>query len=545
MGKPLLYVELTNLWKFQVFTHILDCLLTSCFVFSLTNYAEEKTVVRLIHTPSTVVSYDSGANSGVNTPLTVASYESDEEENEYTAPNMVKEFSLKCRVNNNYVSNAAELEHFSVGFLMACKDNNVSLVKILADTIGIDLIDTQDREGNTALIYACKMGNYDVAQVLLSYGANVHLKNGQNCDALMCACEKVNNDHIVELLLTNGACVNTTNSCELTPLCMACKVGAGKTVELLLKYGAIVDQPHGNGCSPLFLSCINGDIKIVTDLLSYGALVNRINVHGYSALLFACEHGHSHIVKLLIENGADLNVQNSYGMSGLILAIQHFFYSIVDQLLGSGCDVNIIDRSGKTALIYAVMSKNKSLISVLLDHQADMTHADVDGNTALHFACRTGSDQLVSLLLHANISVIEGINCYGNSSFMVACEFGCINVCKLLIYHNVDTTVQNFDGDTWSEVYGSGLDGRSCSLDCLNLTSHIRLLQECIRQQNNWIRRKNFVILLVRLGYIRSKREQIQLDLTTVLTKAVRGETSSLEKLLYNKTLVHLIISYI
>ncbi len=489
------------------------------------------------------MSCESGANSGVNTPLTEASYESDEEENGYAAPNIAKEFSLKCNVNNNYVNNAAELEHFSVGFLMACKDNNVSLVKILADTMGIDLINMQNREGNSGLIYASKMGNYDVVQVLLSHGANVHLKNAQMYDALMCACETVNNDHIVELLLNAGAYVNTINACKLTPLSMACKVGAAKTVKLLLRHGAVVDQPHDNGCSPLFLSCINGDIEIVTDLLIHGACVNRINVHGYSALLFACEHGHAHIVKLLIQYGADVNIQNSYGMSGLIFATQHLFYSIVDILLGSGCDVNIHDKSGKTALIYAVMSKNKTLISVLLAHQVDMTHADIDGNTALHFACRTGSVKLVSMLLNANSSALESINCCGNSCFMIACEFAYISVCKALIYHNVDPSIQNYDGDTWCEVYGSGLNERSFSFNFL--TDHVRLLQDCIRHQSNWMRRKSFVMLLVRLGYIRNKREQVQLDLTTVLNKAVRGETSSLEKLLYNKTLVCLITSYI
>jgi ankyrin repeat protein len=203
-------------------------------------------------------------------------------------------------VNNHYTNSIAELEHFSIGFLMACKDNNVSLVKILADTMGVQLINMQDAEGYSGLIYSCKMGNIEVVDVLLSHGANVHLKNRYSYDALMYACELENNERIVELLLSAGANVNVFNSCKMTPLCIACKIGAAKTVKLLLKHGAVVDHPHDNGYSPLFLSCINGNNDIISDLLIYGANVNRVNAHGYRYATLTHSLNQSLTVSLLV-----------------------------------------------------------------------------------------------------------------------------------------------------------------------------------------------------------------------------------------------------
>jgi ankyrin repeat protein len=258
-------------------------------------------------------------------------------------------------------------------------------------------------------------------------------------------------------------------------------------------------------------------------------------------LLFACERGHTPVVILLIQNGADINVQNSFGISGLMFANQHMFYSIVDILLCAGCDVNSCDNSGKTALMYAVRNNNRLLISALLRHHADVNIADIDGNTAFHFACSTGSVKLVNLLITADNSNLDSVNCQGNSCFMVACEFANMSVSKLLVSHNINSSMQNVVGETWSDIYGSGLCKHSFALNFI--VGHISTLHDTIRLQSNWVRRKEFVMLIAQLGYI--LRDQKQLDLDTVLSKAVRQETSFLDKLLCNRSLVRLIMSYI
>lgn len=53
-----------------------------------------------------------------------------------------------------------------------------------------ELVNTVTDDGRTALMFACRKGKYDVAEMLMAGGAEVNTKDPHGVTALMCACDK-------------------------------------------------------------------------------------------------------------------------------------------------------------------------------------------------------------------------------------------------------------------------------------------------------------------------------------------------------------------
>lgn len=86
-----------------------------------------------------------------------------------------------------------------------------------------DLVNTKDRDGYTALHKAAYSDHFDLAFVLLKYGADVNARTNMLWTPLHSAC-KWNNPKIVALLLQNGADINARSEGDQTPLHIACTV---------------------------------------------------------------------------------------------------------------------------------------------------------------------------------------------------------------------------------------------------------------------------------------------------------------------------------
>ena len=72
------------------------------------------------------------------------------------------------------------------------------------------IINMEDGNGNTPLMYAAENGNKDIVKLLIDKGANVNKQDKNGKTPLMYAVVKGNKD-IVKLLIENGAIVNKQN----------------------------------------------------------------------------------------------------------------------------------------------------------------------------------------------------------------------------------------------------------------------------------------------------------------------------------------------
>ncbi|TXJ57083.1 ankyrin repeat domain-containing protein [Brachyspira aalborgi] len=72
-------------------------------------------------------------------------------------------------------------------FLKAAEDGYFKKIKSIIDKeVNIkNLIETKDKENNTALILASKFGYIEVVKILIENGANINAKNNDNSTALI------------------------------------------------------------------------------------------------------------------------------------------------------------------------------------------------------------------------------------------------------------------------------------------------------------------------------------------------------------------------
>lgn len=95
-------------------------------------------------------------------------------------------------------------------------------------------IDTVNRQGNTPLMVASKIGNLRIMDILLAHKPSMNLQNKKGSTALMIAA-RTGQFHVVKKLVTNGADVSMQNEDGNTALTLASKFGHDQIVTYLQK----------------------------------------------------------------------------------------------------------------------------------------------------------------------------------------------------------------------------------------------------------------------------------------------------------------------
>jgi len=119
------------------------------------------------------------------------------------------------------------------------------------------LPDMVDEKGWTALMMAALHGHPTMVELLLSYGADVNLRNSTGGTALMMAAIQGRND-ILQRLLDKGARVNLQDTKGWTALMYAARNGHTPTVQILLSSGAEVDLKNTEGQTALLYATARG-----------------------------------------------------------------------------------------------------------------------------------------------------------------------------------------------------------------------------------------------------------------------------------------------
>ena len=203
----------------------------------------------------------------------------------------------------------------------------------------------------------------------------------------------------VELLLRNGAEVNTRDSIGRTSLYYASEEGHADIVELLLSNGADVDIKTDYLNTPLYVASDRGHTDVVMILIRYKADVRAICNWGWTGLHTAAGYGHIDTVILLLNNGADIDSTGSSSSSTTPLHHASYFNrpNMVQYLLNNGADPNAKDNELRTPLNHVLKSyMNNSpieIVKLLLEDGADPNIKDL----ALY---KTTYPDIIGLLKH-------------------------------------------------------------------------------------------------------------------------------------------------
>ncbi|XP_072267162.1 transient receptor potential cation channel subfamily A member 1 isoform X2 [Pyxicephalus adspersus] len=391
-------------------------------------------------------------------------------------------------------------------------------------------IDLKQNDNATALHFAATQGATEIVTFMVSSYTGekdiVNLPDGNNETPLHKSCLF---DHVdlAEYLVSMGANIDSVDNEFRTPLLLATSCSAWKVVNLLLEKGAdikLVDnygrnflhltvlQPGGlkninaeilqredikllvsnedvDGCTPLHYACRHGVPNSVSNLMGLNVSLYSKSKDKRSALHFAACYGRYNTCDRLLRFAPDarlLNEGDEKGMTPLHLAAQNGHDRIVFLLLKKGA-LMLCDYRGWTALHYAAYGGFTRTIKTLLDTSISlMDKPDKEKNTALHLAAKEGHAKAVALLLESGAAITLNVN---EASF----------VHEAIRSGHKDVVYASIQSERWEEVLVTYSDASNYKCPISEMVYHLpesfkNLLDRCMTESPGDKKSPNFFI---------------------------------------------------
>lgn len=261
----------------------------------------------------------------------------------------------------------------SAQFEQAIRLNDLATLRKLVRQYGVN---SQDKAGNTPLLYAAGFGSPKAVELLLQSGAHPNHRNAAGATALMWGAGSLAK---VKALCAHGAGVNMKSKFGRTPLMLAAeRVSATDSLSFLLARGAKVNAYDSGGDGPLTYACSNDAFANAKILVDKGANVNKVDKAGITPLIagVGIDYDSAPLAELLLSHGANPNkvtkpvsskVLNGPIMIGRQTALQLAAGASGDAtelVLRAGAKVSTLDVRKGNALTFAVAVDHPDLKAI-------------------------------------------------------------------------------------------------------------------------------------------------------------------------------------
>ena len=292
----------------------------------------------------------------------------------------------------------------------------------------------------STLYWAARGGLIGVVQLLLNNGAKVNTQGGRYGNALQAAAAE-GHEEVVEKLLKANASVNALGGRYGNALQAAAENGYDKVVEQLLKACANVNAQGGFHGNALQAAAAKGYERVVEQLLNANANVNAQGGYYGNALQAAAEGGYKRVVEQLLNANANVNAQDgSYG-NALQAAAAGGYERVVEQLLKASANVNAQGGSYGNALQAAAAGGHDKVVEQLLNANANVNAQGGSYSNALQAAAAEGHEEVIEQLLKANANVNAQGGFY-NDALQAAARNGYERVIEQLLNANANVNAQ-------------------------------------------------------------------------------------------------------
>ncbi|MBN2211895.1 MAG: ankyrin repeat domain-containing protein [Sedimentisphaerales bacterium] len=292
----------------------------------------------------------------------------------------------------------------------------------------------------SALFFAIKSGQSDIAKALLAVGADP--TRDMDRGKLLCYAACQGYADLIPLLIQKGLAPNVESQRMFERPVMALGLAKDtKTAQALLDCGADVNARTKNAETPLHTLVSFGAIDAAPLLITHGADVNAKDNHGQTPLHLASWFCQTEKARLLLDNGADVNALDNEGRNALRRTIEErtdnswglerpSFYETLQLLISRGSDADagavvyagdlkrleerlerepgLIDTyqfRGESLLIIAIYEGHDDIVEYLFKKGADPGVMGRFKDPALHLAAFAGNPKTVELLIKAGLPV--------------------------------------------------------------------------------------------------------------------------------------------
>lgn len=252
----------------------------------------------------------------------------------------------------------------------------------------------------------------NVMEDLLCSGM-VHVNTQEpNGDTALHVAIREDNLAAVGLLIANGACTSIPNDKNVRPMDLA----LGTAHHPLLS-GCSSPRPQNVS---LYLAAMESDEEMILELIRVGVSVNSKWIHGRTALSAATINGDVRLFKLLLTLGADGFPSGSVWPE---LPVAHAL------------------KHGHFDIAYKLVERANDLYDMTTE--AEKTHVYKQLVYLLHYCAQVGAAGVAVLVLSSRYMVDPSIAyIQGLSSLHVACQYGHLNMVKLLLDVGVDPDIR-------------------------------------------------------------------------------------------------------
>lgn len=307
-----------------------------------------------------------------------------------------------------------------------------------------------DSYGRNALLYAAESNPVpEVLKALLAVKPDINVKTKFGATALKLAVSSNPNPAIPDLLLDNGAVVDSDTlisaSFHITD------------VKLLEKLFSAVKSITKEDLTRMFImaSAYNASLDVLKCLIGKGVDINAIQ-NGSTALIEAAiSSPHPEVIAFLVAQGAKLELKNADGYTPLLAGCRESKNpEVIKRLLALGADVNARDKEERTPLMLACLTESELVVSELVKRGADVNAHDGQNRTPLMYASMRYSpyrdEGFIPFLLAAGAHA-DASDDLGNTALHYTSNLA---QRKCLLKAGTNAAKKNKEGLTYDDVYG-------------------------------------------------------------------------------------------
>ncbi|CAI7640376.1 unnamed protein product [Penicillium manginii] len=308
---------------------------------------------------------------------------------------------------------------------IATRKGSKEMVQILI-SYGANL-NIRNRKGRSLLHQAAMKGQSDILQILLGYDMiSLSAIDARGSTALHLAAKRGHKSVVKILLACPGIGINSRDTDEATPLCIAIRENQQSVaLQILSEESVDINAFCRQGQTALHYAVRNGNILLVSVLLDFKMLDPNIrNTCGWTPITYAALSGSLPLLEVLLTRlDIALNVRNA---SPIFYACERGHLKIVRRLL----DHNDMDVNkpvwNKSPLYIAIENGHIKIARLLIDQGSgiDVNSATLLGDTVLSVAALNGHLEIVQLLLQDERLNCKAENNFGETALQLAAREG-------------------------------------------------------------------------------------------------------------------------